>query len=124
LAVAILAYDWLHKRWVGSVALMAGCRVLLAVSVASLPGHVPHGAFGWWAAALFGYIVVLSLVARREYQPGAPATPLRRTVALLLACIPLLDASALFLMGAWAPALACAAAIPGARWAQRLAAAT
>jgi 4-hydroxybenzoate polyprenyltransferase len=124
LAAAILAYDWLHKRWVGAVALMAACRVLLAVAVASLPGHAPPGAFVGWAAALFVYIVLLSLVARRESQPGTPATPLRRNVALLLACLPLLDAAALLLTGAWVPAMACAAAVPGGRWAQRLAAAT
>ena len=30
LAATILLYDWLHKRWTGSVVLMAGCRVMLA----------------------------------------------------------------------------------------------
>ena len=39
LAGTILIYDWFHKRWTGSVVLMAGCRVLLALTVASLPGH-------------------------------------------------------------------------------------
>lgn len=124
LAVTILVYDWIHKRWLGSVALMAGCRVLLAFTVASLPGHVVHPEFLGWIAALFVYIVTLSLIARWEYQPGAPAARLGRAVGRLLAFIPLIDALALLLVGAWLPALACAAAIPLGRWAQRLAAST
>jgi len=33
LAATIVLYDWLHKRWAGSVLLMAGCRVLLAITL-------------------------------------------------------------------------------------------
>jgi 4-hydroxybenzoate polyprenyltransferase len=124
LAVTILAYDWIHKRWIGSVVLMAGCRVLLAVTLASLPGHVATAAFLWWVGALFVYIVGLSLIARWEYEPGAPAARLGRAVGRLLAFIPLIDAIALLLVGAWIPAMACAAAVPLGRWAQRLAAST
>ena len=124
LAATILAYDWVHKRWVGSVVLMAGCRVLLALAVASLPGQWMPPAFLGWLAALFGYIVVLSLIARWEYQPGGPAARLGRAVGGLLAFIPLVDAVALLLAGVWQPALACALAVPLGRWAQRLAAST
>jgi 4-hydroxybenzoate polyprenyltransferase len=124
LAGAILVYDWIHKRWIGSVALMAGCRILLAFTLASLPGQVPGPAFIWWVGALFAYIVSLSLIARWEYQPGAPAARLGRAVGPLLAFIPLIDAIALLLVGAWLPAMACAAAVPLGRWAQRLAAST
>jgi 4-hydroxybenzoate polyprenyltransferase len=124
LAATILAYDWIHKRWVGSVVLMAGCRVFLAVAVVSLPGHEAGAAFRGWVAALFVYIVVLSLIARWEYQPGAPAAKLGRSVGRLLAFIPLVDAVALTVAGAWLPAMACAAAVPLGRWAQRLAAST
>ena len=124
LAATILAYDWVHKRWVGSVVLMAGCRVLLALTIASLPGQLLPPAFLGWLAALFGYIVILSVIARWEYQPGAPAAKLGRAVGGLLAFIPLVDAVALLLAGAWQPALACVLAIPLGRWAQRLAAAT
>lgn len=124
LAATILAYDWIHKRWIGSVALMAGCRVLLAVTLATLPGHVAGPAFMGWVAALFVYIVTLSLIARWEYRPGAPAAKLGRAVGGLLAFIPLIDAIALLLVGAWFPAMACAAAVPLGRWAQRLAAST
>jgi 4-hydroxybenzoate polyprenyltransferase len=124
LAAVILLYDWIHKRWIGSVVLMAGCRVLLACTLATLPGHTMPPRFLGWVSALLLYIVVLSLIARWEYKPGAPAAKLGRTVGKLLAFIPLIDAAALLLVGAWVPAMACAAAIPLGRWAQRLAAAT
>jgi hypothetical protein len=124
LAATILAYDWIHKRWIGSVILMAGCRVLLACTIATLPGHVFTTPFLGWVGALFVYIVVLSLLARWEYKPGAPAAKLGRAVGRLLAFIPLIDAVALLLAGAWLPAAACALAVPVGRWAQRLAAST
>jgi 4-hydroxybenzoate polyprenyltransferase len=124
LAACILSYDWLHKRWIGSVVLMAGCRVLLALTLATIPGHAFTPALLWWVGALFVYIVVLSLIARWEYAPGAPAAKIGRSVGRLLAFIPLIDAGALLIVGAWWPALACAAAVPLGRWAQRLAAAT
>ncbi|MEI6463675.1 MAG: UbiA family prenyltransferase [Verrucomicrobiota bacterium] len=124
LVAVILAYDWIHKRWIGSVVLMAGCRVLLALTIASLPGQHVAPALAWWLGVLFVYIVTLSLIARWEYKPGAPAAKLGRAVGRLLAFIPLVDAAALLVVGAWMPALACAIAVPLGRWAQRLAAAT
>ena len=124
LAAVILAYDWVHKRWVGSVVLMAGCRVLLALTIASLPGQGLTPALQGWLAFLFVYIVTLSLLARWEYRPGAPGAKIGRAVGGLLAFIPLVDALALLVVGAWIPAMACAAAIPLGRWAQRLAAST
>lgn len=122
LVAAILLYDWIHKRWAGAVVLMAGCRVLLACTMASLPGYRMTPAFLGWVAALFVYIVTLSLIARWEHQPGAPARGLG--VGRLLAFIPLVDAIALLLVGAWIPAAVCTAAIPLGRWAQRIAAST
>lgn len=124
LAATILAYDWIHKRWIGSVILMAGCRVLLALAIATFPGGAFTPALWGWVAALFVYIVALSLIARWEYKPGAPAAKLGKAVGRLLAFIPLIDAIALLLVGAWIPAMACAAAVPLGRWAQRLAAST
>ena len=122
LVATILAYDWIHKRWIGAVILMAGCRLLLACTLATIPGHAFSTPFVVWVAALFVYIVGLTLIARWEYKPGAPAAKLGRAVGRLLAFIPLIDAIALLLVGAWLPALACAAAILLGRWAQRLAA--
>lgn len=125
LAATILAYDWIHKRWIGAVVLMAGCRVLLAVTITSLPGHAVNAVFLGWVGALFVYIVTLSLIARWEYKaPASRAANLGRMVGRLLAFIPLIDALALLTVGAWGPALACAAAVPLGRWAQRLAAST
>lgn len=124
LVSAILLYDWLHKRWIGSVVLMAGCRVLLACALATVPAREFTPAFLGWVAVLFAYIVALTLLARWEYRPGAPAAKIGRSVGRLLAFIPLIDAAALAVVGAWWPAMACAAAIPLGRWAQRLVAST
>ncbi|MBI5688752.1 MAG: UbiA family prenyltransferase [Verrucomicrobia bacterium] len=124
LAATILAYDWLHKRWSGSILLMAGCRVLLGLSVASLGGKIAGWPLLIWRAVLFSYIAGLSWLARREYRPGAPAAAIGRQVGRLLAFIPLVDAVALAVCGAWGWAIACALAVPAGRLAQRLAAST
>jgi len=125
LGATILLYDWIHKRWTGSVVLMALCRVLLAATIATLPEHsLRQPAFLWWVGVLFVYIVTLSLIARWEYKPGAPAAKIGRSVGRLLAFIPLIDAIALIWVGAWIPAVACAAAIPLGRFAQRIVAST
>ncbi|HEY0968028.1 MAG TPA: UbiA family prenyltransferase [Opitutaceae bacterium] len=122
LVACILLYDWLHKRWTGSVVLMAGCRVLLGLTLASVPGHAFTPALVSWVVLLGGYIIVLSLLARREYLPGAPKIKLGRQVGRLLAFIPLVDALALLSVGAWPIAIVCALAIPLGRLAQRLSA--
>ena len=122
LAATILLYDWLHKRWAGSVLLMAGCRVMLAVTISTLPGHVMSRALVAWLVALFIYIVVLSLLARREYHPGAPAEKLGKLVRKMLAFIPFVDAVALLAIGAWVPAGCCMLSVPLGKWAQRKAA--
>lgn len=124
LVATILVYDGIHKRWLGAVGLMAGCRVLLACALASRPGQAFTPALWGWLAALFVYITALSVIARWEYRPGAPAARLGRAVGRLLAFIPLVDAIALLAAGAWQPALACAAAIPLGRWMQKVAAST
>ncbi|HLP00426.1 MAG TPA: UbiA family prenyltransferase [Opitutaceae bacterium] len=122
--VALVAlYNWLHKRWAGAVALIAGCRAALALTVATLPGHHLAPGLLLWVAALWCYIVVLSVLARREYRPRAAAARLAHVVRWLLAGIPLVDATALLVLGAWPWALVCAAMIPLGRGAQRLLAA-
>lgn len=122
LVATILLYDWLHKRWAGSVLLMAGCRVMLAVTLATLPGHGFTTPFVAWIAVLFIYIAVLSLIARREYHPGAPAAQLAKQVRKLLAFIPFVDALALLATAAWLPAACCIASVPLGKWAQQKAA--
>lgn len=124
LAAVIVAYDWLHKRWAGSVVLMAGCRALLGLTVATVPGHAFTPALLTWVALLSTYIVVISVLARAEYAPGSRGEAIGRWVGRLLAFIPLLDATVLLAVGAWGAALACAAAVPVGRAAQRLAAST
>lgn len=126
LGATILLYDWIHKRWIGSVLLMAGCRVLLAFTLASVPAHGWSPVFLGWVGVLFAYIVTLSLIARWEYQSkdAARAASFGRSVGRLLAFIPLIDAIALLILGAPLPALVCALTIPVGRWAQRMAAAT
>lgn len=124
MAAAIVAYDWLHKRWAGSVLLMAACRACLGLTIATLPGHALTTALLVWVAALSVYIVGLSLIARAEYRPGAPAALLGRWVGRLLALMPLVDAVALLAVGAWPAAIGCAAAVPLGRGAQRLFAST
>lgn len=124
LVVVIVSYDWLHKLWAGSVLLMAACRAFLGLTVASLPGHVLSTALLVWVGLLSVYIVTVTLLARAEYKPGAPAARLGRWVGRLLAFIPLVDAAVLLAVAAWPAALACAAAIPLGRLAQRLAAST
>jgi 4-hydroxybenzoate polyprenyltransferase len=124
LAVCVALYDWLHKKWAGSVILMAGCRVLLAMTVASLPGHHAGPPFVAWLAALFTYIVALTALARMEYRPGRAGLLAGRQIGRLLAFIPLVDAVALAAAGAWVPSLGSALAIPLGKLAQRLAAST
>ena len=125
LVAVILAYDWLHKRWAGSVVLMAGCRSMLGISMATLPGHQAGTWFWAWTAAVFAYIVVLSVLARMEYKQGSgEAARTGRKIGRLLAFIPLIDAVVLALAGVWLGAVVCVVAIPVGRFAQRLAAST
>lgn len=124
MAVAIVLYDWVHKRWAGSVVLMAACRGFLGLTVASLPGHAFTAPVVAWAVVLSLYIVGVSVVARAEYWPGAPAAVLGRWVGRLLRSMPWIDAAAMALVGAWLPAVASAIAVPLGHAAQRRAAST
>jgi 4-hydroxybenzoate polyprenyltransferase len=124
MAAAIVSYDWLHKRWAGSVILMAGCRAFLGLTVASIVAEPLPAAVLVWVSALSAYIIGVSLLARAEYRAGSSAAALGRWVGRLLAFMPLVDAAALAAVGAWPASLACAAAIPLGRAAQRVAAST
>jgi 4-hydroxybenzoate polyprenyltransferase len=123
LVTLVALYNLVHKRWAGSVALIAGCRVALALAVATQPGHAPTAALGFWLLALWGYIGGLSVLARGEYSPGAPAARLGAAVRWMLACIPFVDSIALLVFGVWPWALVCASLMPLGRSAQRLLAA-
>lgn len=119
MAGAIVSYDWLHKRWAGSVLLMAACRAALGMTAASLPAQQFTPVLVGWVLALSTYIVGLSLLARSEFRRGIPVRAAGRWVGPLLALMPLIDAAALALVGAWGPAVACASAVPLGRGAQR-----
>jgi uncharacterized membrane protein len=96
--------------------------VMLTVTLATLPSQTMSRTFIVWLVVLFVYIVVLSLLARREYHPGAPAEKLGKLVRKMLAFIPFVDALALLACAAWIPAACCALAVPLGKWAQRKAA--
>lgn len=90
LLAAILIYDKWHKATAWSVIPMGLCRVFLGWTAASMTvGALPVAPLLLlWLAGLFGYIVGLTLVARREATGGALSWP-----GLALMGIPLLGAA-------------------------------
>ena len=66
LIVCIVAYDAVHKVFILSPVLMAGCRFFLYLAAATAAGDGLTGAAIWSALALAAYIVGLSYVARKE----------------------------------------------------------
>ena len=67
LVCAILAYDFLHKRWAGSYLLMGSCRVFLwltAATVGEAEDVAPQTLA--WALCLGAYVVGITLFARGE----------------------------------------------------------
>lgn len=73
LAASVVLYDALHKRTTLSPVLMAACRFLLGLTVASAGEKGLTGEAMWAALALAGWIVGLSYVARRESRRGPMA---------------------------------------------------
>ncbi|MEM7146748.1 MAG: UbiA family prenyltransferase [Verrucomicrobiota bacterium] len=73
---AIVAYDFLHKKWVGSVGLMGLCRfaVYPVAATAVLGGGnvvpVLPPALWWVAAGMFFYVVGVTLAAKGERSGG------------------------------------------------------
>ncbi len=71
LVVAVVLYDWLHKRWAGSVIVMGVCRALVygiagsAVASQTDGLEIPHAVFVIAAFSVF-YIAGLTLAARSE----------------------------------------------------------
>ncbi|MEM6279007.1 MAG: UbiA family prenyltransferase [Verrucomicrobiota bacterium] len=81
---AILLYNFLHKRWAGSVLLMGLCRALVYVgagsAVASQTSAIEVSPVVYFvAAAVVIYIAGLTLAARREHlqSPGGISFPIR-----------------------------------------------
>lgn len=93
LLTAIVVYDALHKRLLIAPLLMAECRFLLYLMVASAANGGVSGLVIWSALALASYVTGLSFVARTEATGGVGS---RWWAGLLLA--PALLAS---LVNAW-----------------------
>ncbi|MEM1354679.1 MAG: UbiA family prenyltransferase [Planctomycetota bacterium] len=106
----ILAYNRVHSRTALSVLLMASCRVLAVLVIALLFAPGPAGA-AWWlfvfapALTLGVYTVMISIIARREVEPGGLGGP--KTVTNMIAAMPVLDAAWLAVMGLWPASVVC-----------------
>lgn len=89
LALAILAYDWLHKRASYSPWIMGSCR-LLVYTTAGLAMGAMNPLLAAAGLSLMAYIVGLTYVARSEHlnHPGS-------WWPLLLLCAPLILAASL-----------------------------
>lgn len=87
LAVAVLLYNVLHKRWAGSVVIMGLCRALVylgagsAVAVPTTSIELP-GTLLFVSGGVVLYITGLTLAARQEHLAAPPA--LRRIPGLML----------------------------------------
>jgi UbiA prenyltransferase family len=120
LALAIFGYDLRHKETPWSVVVMGACRALLVLSAAGVAGDWLSWKILAAAAVLWGYIILLSLLARRESRPGGgvlkllrPGWSVGRWVGEMLAAIPLVDAAVLFALGTGQACLACVVAGKG-----------
>ena len=128
LALAILLYDLRHKESPLSVIVMGGCRALLVLAAARAAGAGMSWKILTAAAVLWIYIMVLSLLARRESRPGGgllralrPRWSVGRWVGEMLAAIPLVDAALLVGLGGgcWLAVAACVVSWPLCRLLQR-----
>ncbi len=93
LVAAVVVYDLFHKPWPGSVLIMGSCRTLLYLAAASavtgtlsLASHTEVIAK---AIALGGFIVGVSLTARRESK-DAPIQPILCATGILGLALPLI----------------------------------
>lgn len=125
LVLAILAYDFYHKPWAGSVFVMGSCRTLLVLSAASaVTGDLdPRADLSviLRAIALGGYIVGVTLIARHESRP-TQAGGWQRMVGYLGLGLPVLvtagilaaqqPVAAYFQKPQWTHAVALAAMLP------------
>jgi len=89
LVAAILAYNWLHKRWAASVIIMACCRVLVYLGAASAVTKA-DGLLGIplvveiVGVIMIVYISGLTLAAREERNSDATPGKLKPVVRLML----------------------------------------
>jgi 4-hydroxybenzoate polyprenyltransferase len=78
--VAIVLYDWLHKKSPWAVLLMAWCRLqwVITVGIAAGATDLEQSSISY-GILLFGYIVLISVVARLESLNTARAKPSLKT---------------------------------------------
>lgn len=87
LVLAVLLYNWLHKRWAGSVLVMGLCRAFVYIgaggAVATHTGSIEvPGTLLVIAAGVVIYIAGLTLAARQEHLAAPPV--LARLPGLML----------------------------------------
>ncbi len=70
LLLTIVIYDWCHKRFTGAPWIMAGCRLLVYLLIASGPGIASLKACVIPGLEVFAYILGLSFLARVESRAG------------------------------------------------------
>lgn len=72
LAIAIIAYDLYHGASAASVLLLGMCRSLVClVAAVSIAWPLDWPIASWFIVAIFGYVTVLSIIARAEAGPRA-----------------------------------------------------
>lgn len=112
LVTCIVAYNRLHSGNTASVWLMACCRVLAVVIPALFAAPWPVDVL-WWvyivgpALTIGVYTLAISIVARREVDPGRGGFGGPKTIMNMIAAMPLLDAAWLVGMGLWPASLVC-----------------
>ncbi len=67
LLVLVIFYDYIHKKWIGGIVVMGGCRLFLWLVAASAGGNTDLSPQTWlWGGTLSFYIIGISLFARGE----------------------------------------------------------
>ncbi|HEX7010485.1 MAG TPA: UbiA family prenyltransferase [Phycisphaeraceae bacterium] len=115
LAALIVAYNLLHQHTSGAAVLMGACRAALYLMAASVLASRSAALLREAAplAALLGlYVVMLTIVARREARSSGDEAGGRRQLAWAMAILPLLGAAVVTPAGwAWFGASVAAAAL-------------
>ena len=87
---AVCLYDWCHKKWVGSVWIMGSCRSFLWLVAGSAAGAETMNQVIVGSLCVGGYVVGISLFARKEtkrqdaHQSGSVATLLLFSPCLVI----------------------------------------
>lgn len=119
LVLAILFYDWVHKKWAGAMWVMGACRTLVYLVAGSSviqPGPV-LAAVATMGIALGFYVAAITLLAKGERKKadrskGSLLVPVLLLAPLLIVALELvLRDKAEFEVSLWSPVILGAAAI-------------